>query len=231
MSSQSSKRGCSHGYYTKKTTLTIAETYAAIYIFKLCQSCPILGRTRVHVSVDCARMLGFSWLDAEDPLTEDVLLSPGNANMTFDLRPTKDVLLWPGYANMAFDLRPTEDVLPWPGNANMAFDLRPTKDVLLWLGNANMAFDLRPTEDVLPWLGNANMAFDLVPTEDVLSWPGNANMAFNLRPTEDVLLFLSNENMAFDLVLDLQCLLRTFYIRRYLRDMHEDNYNGIVISL
>ncbi|GJX17148.1 zinc finger, CCHC-type containing protein [Tanacetum coccineum] len=107
---------------------------------------------------------------------------------------------------MAFDLRPTEDVLPWPGNANMAFDLRPTEDVLPWPGNANMAFDLRPTEDVLPWPGNANMAFDLRPTEDVLPWPGNANMAFDLVP-------------------DLQCLLRTFYIRRYLRDMHEDNYN------
>ncbi|GJW01848.1 hypothetical protein Tco_1557099 [Tanacetum coccineum] len=94
----------------------------------------------------------------------------------------------------------------------MAFDLRPTKDVLPWPGNANMAFDLRPTEDVLPWPGNANMAFDLRPTEDVLSWPGNANMAFDLVP-------------------DLQCLLRTFYIRRYLRDMHEDNYNGIVLRL
>ncbi|GJY73156.1 hypothetical protein Tco_0477587 [Tanacetum coccineum] len=97
---------------------------------------------------------------------------------------------------MAFDLRPTEDVLPWPGNANMAFDLRPTEDVLPWPGNANMAFDLRPTEDVLPWPGNANMAFDLRPTEDVLPWPGNANMAFDLVP-------------------NLQCLLRTFYIRRY----------------
>ncbi|GJZ74793.1 ABC transporter F family member 4 [Tanacetum coccineum] len=107
---------------------------------------------------------------------------------------------------------PTKDVLPWPGNANMAFDLWPTEDVLPWPGNANMAFDLRPTEDVLPWPGNANMAFDLRPTEDVLPWPGNANMAFDLVP-------------------DLQCLLRTFYIRRYLRDMHEDNYNGIVIPL
>ncbi|GJS85830.1 zinc finger, CCHC-type containing protein [Tanacetum coccineum] len=100
-----------------------------------------------------------------------------------------------------------------------------------WPGNANMAFDLRPTEDVLPWPGNANMAFDLRPTEDVLPWPGNANMAFDLRPTEDVLLWPGNANMAFDLVPDLQCLLRTFYIQRYLRDMHEDNYNGIVIPL
>ncbi|GJT13304.1 hypothetical protein Tco_0860346 [Tanacetum coccineum] len=131
--------------------------------------------------------------------------------MAFDLRPTEDVLPWPGNANMAFDLRPTEDVLPWPGNANMAFDLRPTEDVLPWPGNANMAFDLRPTEDVLPWPGNANMAFDLRPTEDVLPWPGNANMAFDLRPTEDVLPWAGNA-------------------RRYLRDMHEDNYNGIRIS-
>ncbi|GJQ96433.1 hypothetical protein Tco_0007572 [Tanacetum coccineum] len=84
-------------------------------------------------------------------LTEDVLLSPGTANMAFDLWPTEDVLSWPGYANMAFDLRPTEDVLPWPGNANMAFNLRPMEDVLSWPNNANMAFDLRPTEDVLPW--------------------------------------------------------------------------------
>ncbi|GKE89824.1 hypothetical protein Tco_1567299 [Tanacetum coccineum] len=69
------------------------------------------------------------------------------------------------------------------------------------------------------------------PMEDVLSWPGNANMAFDLRPTEDVLPWPGNANMAFDLVPDLQCLLCTFYIQRYLRDMHEDNYNGIVISL
>ncbi|GJS78398.1 33 kDa ribonucleoprotein, chloroplastic [Tanacetum coccineum] len=106
----------------------------------------------------------------------------------------------------------TEDMLPWLGNANMTLDLRPTEDVLPWPGNANMALDLRPTEDVLPWPGNANMALDLRPTEDVLPWPGNANMAFDLVP-------------------DLQCLLRIFYIRRYLRDMHEDNYNGIVIPL
>ncbi|GJX53058.1 RPM1-interacting protein 4-like protein [Tanacetum coccineum] len=55
-------------------------------------------------------------------------VSLGNANMTFDLRPTEDVLLWPGNANMTFDLWPTEDVLQWSGNANMAFDLRPTED-------------------------------------------------------------------------------------------------------
>ncbi|GKB93177.1 hypothetical protein Tco_0979314 [Tanacetum coccineum] len=97
--------------------------------------------------------------------------------------------------------------------------------------SVNMAFDLWLTEDVLPWPGNANMAFDLWPTEDVLPWPGNANMAFDLRPTEDVLPWPGNANMALDLVPDLQCLLRTFYIRRYLPDMHEDNYNGIVIPI
>ncbi|GKA96939.1 hypothetical protein Tco_0824833 [Tanacetum coccineum] len=97
----------------------------------------------------------------------------------------EDVLPWPGNANMSFDLRPTEDVLPWPGNANMAFDLWPAEDVLPWPGNANMAFDLWPMEDVLLSPGNANMAFDLWPTEDVLLSPGNANLAFDLRPTED----------------------------------------------
>ncbi|GKA23630.1 hypothetical protein Tco_0709663 [Tanacetum coccineum] len=101
-------------------------------------------------------------------------------------------------------------------NANMAFDLRPTEDVPRARVNANMAFRLKADEDVHP-AGNANIAIDLrptedtsgLPTEDVLPWPGNANMAFE----------------------DLQCLLRTFYIRRYLRGMHEDNYNGIVIPL
>ncbi|GJR42376.1 hypothetical protein Tco_1310479 [Tanacetum coccineum] len=106
-----------------------------------------------------------------------------------------------------------------------------TEDMLPWLGNANMTLDLRLTEDVLPWPGNANMALDLQPTEDVLPWPGNANMTLDLRPTEDVFPWPGNANMAFDLVPDLQCLLRIFYIRRYLRDMHEDNYNGIVIPL
>nr|GEV09935.1 hypothetical protein [Tanacetum cinerariifolium] len=125
----------------------------------------------------------------------------------------------------------TEDVLPWPGNANMAFDLRPTKDVHSWPGNANMAFDLRPTKDVLPLPGNANMAFDLRPTEDGLPWPGNANMIFDLRPTEDVLPWSGSANMAFILVLGLQCLLHMFYIERYIRGMHEDNFNGTVIPL
>nr|GEV98791.1 reverse transcriptase domain-containing protein [Tanacetum cinerariifolium] len=166
---------------------------------------------------------------------EDVLLWPGNAKIAFDSRPTEDVLSWSGSANMAFDLQPTEDVLSWPGSANMAFDL----DVLPWPGNANMAFELRSTEDVLSWPSNTNMAFDL----DVLPWPGNANMAFDLRSTEDVLPWPSSANMAFDLVPDLKCLLRTwceygirlsiglatllhmFYIRRYLRGMHKDNYN------
>nr|GEV67427.1 TMV resistance protein N [Tanacetum cinerariifolium] len=164
------------------------------------------GSTRVHVSGDCARTLGFPWLDDKDP--------PGNANMAFDLRPTEDVLPWPSSANMAFDLRPTEDVLPWPGSANMAFNLRPTDDVLPWPGSANMAFDLRSTEDLLPCpgsanmafdlrptedSGSANMAFDLLPTKDVLPWPSSANMAFDLWPTEDILSWPGSANMAFDL--------------------------------
>nr|GFA79816.1 hypothetical protein [Tanacetum cinerariifolium] len=96
--------------------------------------------------------------------------------------------------------------LPWPGNANMVFDLRKTEDGLPWPGNANMVFDLRQTEDGLSWPGNANMVFDLRQTDDGLPWPGSANIAF-------------------DLVLGLQRLLHMFYIRRYLRGMHEDNYN------
>ncbi|GJT13612.1 ankyrin repeat-containing domain, PGG domain protein [Tanacetum coccineum] len=83
------------------------------------------GNTRVHVSADCARTLGFPWLDGKDPVTHP------DANMAFDLRPTENVLPWPGNVNMAFDLRPTEDVLPWPGGANIAFDLVPDLQCLL----------------------------------------------------------------------------------------------------
>nr|GEY98130.1 hypothetical protein [Tanacetum cinerariifolium] len=156
--------------------------------------------------------------------TKDVLSWPGNANMAFDLHPAEDVLLWPGNANMAFDSRPAEDVLLWPGNANMAFDLRLTKDVLSWSGSANMVFDLRSTEDVLPWPGNANMAFDLWSTEDVLPWPGSANMAFDLVPDLKCLLRIWCE-YGIRLSIGLATPIHMFYIRRYLRGMHKDNYN------
>nr|GEY55394.1 hypothetical protein [Tanacetum cinerariifolium] len=145
-----------------------------------------------------------------------------------DLRQTKDGLPWPGNANMVFGLRPMEDGLSWPGNANMVFDLRQTEDGLLWPGNANMVFDLRPMGDGLSWSDNANMSFDLRPTKDGLPWLDNANMAFDLRPTGDGLSWPGSANIAFDLVLGLQRLLHMFYIQRYLRGMHEDNYNGIV---
>nr|GEX96379.1 ribonuclease H-like domain-containing protein [Tanacetum cinerariifolium] len=135
----------------------------------------------------------------------------GNANIAFDLRPAEDVLLWPGNANMAFNLRSTEDVLPWPGSANMAFDLRSTEDVLPWPGSANMAFDLRSTEDVLPWLGSENMAFDLVP-----------NLKCLLRTWCESGIRLSN---------GLATPLHMFYIRRYLRGMHKDNYNVVAPGL
>nr|GEW36852.1 reverse transcriptase domain, reverse transcriptase zinc-binding domain protein [Tanacetum cinerariifolium] len=199
------------------------QPYAAIPIFKLYQSCPILGSTRVHVSGDYAQMLGFPWLDGKDPYNKGRWKTYFRGrvmrkwHLTHDQRKTyfrgRVVRIWHstyGRRKTYLRGRSTEDVLPWsgsanmafdldvlpwPGNANMAFDLWSTEDVLPWPGNANMAFDLRPTEDVLPWPGSANMAFDL----DVLSWPGNANMAFDLRSTEDVLLWPSSANMAFDL--------------------------------
>ncbi|GJT27664.1 hypothetical protein Tco_0907939 [Tanacetum coccineum] len=159
-------------------------------------------------------MLGFPWLDGKDPdavkefndeggtvikADRRRILWMGNANMTFNLRPTNDrTFRGPRrYFVAGFSLSlmrlwhstygPTEALLLCRVMRIWHIRLRPTEDVLPWPGNANMAFDLRSTEDVLLWPGNANMAFDLRPTEDVLPWPGNVNMAFNLRPTKVVL--------------------------------------------